>query len=183
MNIKTIIAIFCLITGLSISLNAQFQDVNLKKDPSSFGQRVFFGGNLGLQLGTITSIEVSPLMGYRLTERWIAGVGITYMYYEDKRYSPTYSTNIYGGRLFTRYYLFGDFFAHAEYELLSYEQMTYLSWEKTRRNVSSYLIGGGYRQWLGASAAVNLMVLFNLNDTEYSVYNNPIFRIGFEFGL
>ncbi len=168
---------------LALNLSAQFQDVKIENQENSIGKRIFFGGNLGLQFGALTSIEISPLVGYRLSNNWSAGIGLTYMYYEDSRYTPTYSTNIFGGRLFSRYYIYGDFFAHAEYELLSYEDQDFFTREKTRRNVSSYFIGGGFRQWLGPRAAATIMILYNLNDNEYSVYSNPIFRIGFQFGL
>ena len=39
-----------------------------------FKDRIFVGGNLGLTFGTITNIEIAPLIGYMLTPSWSAGV-------------------------------------------------------------------------------------------------------------
>ena len=54
---------------------------------------------------------------------------------------------------------------------------------KDMRQFNSFLVGGGYRQQIGGNAAMNLMVLWNLNDTYDSPYTNPIIRIGFSAGF
>lgn len=145
--------------------------------------RIVVGGGLGLQFGTITLIDVSPTIGYKVTEKFIPGIGINYQYYKDTRFEPDYETNIFGGSVFARYYLWENLFAHAEYQKLSYEQLLWPSNEKQRVTVDSYLVGGGYRQWIGRNFAATIVVLFNLNETIDSPYSNPIFRIGFQTGF
>jgi hypothetical protein len=44
-------------------------------------------------------------------------------------------------------------------------------------------LGGGYRQWIGEKAFMSLSILWNVNETPYSPYSNPIFRIGFGAGI
>ncbi|MCF8227516.1 MAG: hypothetical protein K9G58_01890 [Bacteroidales bacterium] len=150
--------------------------------------RWLIGGGLGAQFGTITLIEVSPTVAYRVTDRFIPGIGLTYQYYKiNYDNGPDYETNIYGGSAYARYYLFRDFFAHAEFMLLSYERYELDqqsgSWDLKRVTYPTALIGGGYRAWIGRNAAATITVLYNLNETIDSPYTNPIVRIGFQVGL
>jgi hypothetical protein len=144
-----------------------------------FIDRLYFGGGLGLQFGTITAIDISPLVGYKITERFSAGIGGTYIYFRAPGFR---STDIYGGRVFSRYMILENLFAYTEYELLNRE--VYDDFEGLRRmNVSGVYVGGGYFMPVGRNAGVGLMLLYNLNETRYSLYNNPIFRLGFNIGL
>src|SRR5947208_2580282 len=79
---------------------------------SSVGDKIFTGGSLGLQFGTYTVVEISPIIGYKVTERFTPGISITYIYskIKDPWSGYTYSTNIYGGSVFARYYLLDNVF-------------------------------------------------------------------------
>lgn len=150
--------------------------------------KVFFGGSFGLQFGDITMIDVSPLVGYQITTSISAGVSGVYKYYNNSVID--YSTHIYGGSVFGQLSLFRDLFAHFEVEPMNMSRaeivvdqttgMSYLD-EKARYWVTSVLAGGGYRMRVGQRASLNMMVLWNLNETSYSPYQNPIVRIGFTF--
>lgn len=139
-------------------------------------ERLFFGGELGLQFGTITFINISPLIGYKITERLSAGLGPKYLYYRDKFFA--YSTSMYGGRVFVRYNITPAIFAHAEYEVLNLE--TYF---KRRENVESIFVGGGFRQRIGQKSFMALTALWNINESVYSPYVNPIIRMEFIIGM
>jgi len=146
--------------------------------------RIFTGGNLGLQFGTITFVDISPLVGYWFTDQLAGGIGATYMYYKDDRYSPSYKTDVYGGRVFGRYYPIDFLFGHAEYEILSYKAIAYnFPYTSERINSTNILVGGGYEQQLGEYSTFSIMVLWNLNDKPNSIYTNPIIRAGFNIGL
>jgi hypothetical protein len=156
----------------------------LRKHPlkESFRDRVFVGGNIGFQFGTVTFAEVSPLIGYRFTDKISAGIGATYQYYKYK--DPTYQleTNVYGGRVFARYFFTDYLFAHAEYEHLNLE--AYNSRPKKRVDVESLLVGGGYFQRISDSnSGIYIMLLYNLTESIYTPYSNPIVRIGVNLGL
>lgn len=148
--------------------------------------RLFFGGNLGLQFGTITIIDVSPLAGYKITDRLAAGIGITYQYYNDKRFTPAFSTSIYGGRVFSRFTVIENLFAHVEYEVLNYDALfvdPYGYFNKDRVTANNFYVGGGYRQSIGGKAALEILILYNLNESAQSLYQNPIMRMGISVGL
>jgi len=168
----------------------------------SFRDRLFFGGNFGLAIGSYTDIEVAPHVGYYITPRWAAGFGITYEYYNNKyhfldRYTgqtERFETHIWGGRLFTNYVIVNnvnDFiplgfnfriFAHVEYEALSYEKK-FFKYDATGRELQhSILVGGGLRFPTGKRSSMNLTILWNLNSNLNDFYGNgPIIRMGYNF--
>lgn len=168
-----ILLIFSLLSSFSV---AQEHDDTARK---RFSERIFFGGNIGLQFGTVTFIDVSPLIGYELTEKLSAGVGATYQYYRYRDRFNDFSTNIYGGRVFSRYNILKNIFSHVEYEVLNLEAFDL----EKRINVTSILVGGGFRQQLGGRTYLNLLVLWNINESAYSPYRNPIIRGGISIGL
>ncbi len=151
-----------------------------------FWDKVYFGGNFGLQFGDQTVVDVNPLIGYRVTEKLSVGITATYIYYKfrDPYYtSLSYSSNIYGGSIFARYFLLENIFAHVEGELLNLEVPNPILRRNVREDIFGFYVGGGYRQPLGDRSSLNILLLYNLNDNANSPYQNPIIRIGFGFGI
>ncbi len=149
--------------------------------------RWVFGGDFGLGFSSYGSnVLISPTAGYKITPAWEGGVRLTYNYYSYKDRSLKFSSHNYGGGLYTTYVIFKGLFAHAENELLSYERAIISQnavVETERIAVHSIFIGGGYRQYFTANSFASIMILYNLNETLDSPYENPMFRIGFGFGL
>lgn len=188
---RFILAAFSLIILSSLTLTAQDTiKIPPKQKNHDILDRIDFGGYLGAQFGTITVIDVSPLASYRITESFHAGLGFTYQYFKDSRYTPDYSTSSYGGSIFARYFIWRNLFAHLEYAPLYVNYYDYYDngsggyyRVKGATWIHDLLIGAGYRQWIGERAYMSLMVLFNVNESYYSPYRNPIIRIGFGVGL
>ncbi len=146
-----------------------------------FLDKVFVGGNLGAQFGQVTVVEISPLVGYKISEKVSAGVGITYQYYH---YQDTYfnlETNVFGGRVFGRYMFTDYLFGHAEFEYLNLEAFDF--YPRRRVDVTSLLAGGGYIQRFSRNSGFFAMVLYNFSESIYTPYTNPIIRIGINIGL
>lgn len=183
-NILTLLLLLIIFSSNSYSQNDN-EIINLsenQKEESNFKNKFFSGGNFGIQFGTITLIDISPLIGYNITEKFAAGAGITYQYYKDSNYD--FKINVFGGRLFARYYIFEKIFLHSEVEYLRYNyNASQSSWSNDKVDITNFLVGGGYRQWLGGNLYATLIVLWNLNESEYSLYNNPIIRIGINAGF
>lgn len=176
---KQILLLFFVISGLILYSQ---EDKSSNKN-NKLLDKLYFGGNFGMQFGNETFIDFSPLVGIRLSEKLSVGTGLIYNYYSDKY--NNYSTNIYGGRAFTRYYVLENVFLHTEFEALSLESK-YFDYLQKYQNVNrfwsnNYLVGGGYFYKIGNRSGVSLMILFNLNESANSLYNNPIFRMGFVF--
>ncbi len=148
------------------------------KPPYNLRDHIFTGGNFGLQFGTITLVDVSPLIGYRITRKFSAAFGVTYTYFKDSR-PPVYTQNIYGARLIGRYFIFDNLFVHGEYEGLNSK------WDYYKEPFTIYnaLSGVGYRQAVSERLFFDAMVLWNFTPSIYTPYNNPIVRIGFNIAL
>jgi hypothetical protein len=146
---------------------------------AQLADRLYYGGNIGLQFGTVTVINFSPLIGYKFTPRFSAGPSITYMYYN---YS-SYSRNYFGGGAFARFAINENLFVHTEYELLRFKEETGNPYETIVATVADLYIGAGYKQPTGANSFLNVLLLYNLNQSYFSPYQNPIFRIGFGIGI
>jgi hypothetical protein len=181
-------ALICVIMFLPPGLTAQD---SIKAPPKQKNHnildRIDFGGYLGATFGNATYIEVAPIASYRITPKFHAGLGLTYMYYSYNDPYGHYSSSSYGGSIFARYFVWRDLFVHLEYAPLYRPDFIPYPYPSPNVHASQWaqdvLIGGGYRQWVGDKAFMSIMFLWNVNETVYSPYINPIIRIGFGVGL
>jgi hypothetical protein len=140
---------------------------------------LFFGGNLGLSFGSVTSIDLSPIVGYRLIRQQLAlGLGLTYQYYNNKTYQYTY--HVYGARAFAQYSpeRLSQLLLHAEYEYLHFDFPDENS--PLQFDTENPLVGAGYRIKMGQRSYSTVLFLWNLNGNS-TLYQNPIMRVGFTF--
>jgi hypothetical protein len=179
--VKIIISLFIVIS-FGNNVSGQYFE-NPEKRPT-FKDKLFFGGGLGLQFGNITFIDVSPQIGYKLTERIHPGIGFTYSYYKNNYYTPSINYSSYAVSGFVRFFIFEGLFAQAEAEYLN-TKVFYITgpstYETKRKWIDSYFVGGGYYQKFSERSGMYFSILWNLNETEESPYTNPIMRIGFNF--
>jgi hypothetical protein len=152
--------------------------------------RLYFGGNLGGTFGQFTYVDISPIIGYRLTPKFSVGIGGTYQYQRqnDRSGNFLWKQNIYGGRLFSRYIIaenflnVGNLFAHAEYESLlakfSYTNISGIA-ENTQA-YPSFFIGGGLVFPIGNRGGFTISALYNPFYDQYnSIYGSPLqVRVG-----
>lgn len=178
MSRKITIFLLFAIFWFSSVVNAQ-----LLSEQPEFENKWVFGGGFGLGFSnTGSNILISPQIGYMLSPKWELGTRLTYNYFSYKDQVIKFSTHNYGGGLYTSYDVFNGLFVHLENEWLSYEKV-YFNLERERALVHSFFIGGGYRQYFSGRSYASFMILYNLNETIDSPYQNPMFRIGFGFGL
>jgi hypothetical protein len=146
---------------------------------SRLSDKVFFGGGLGLQFGSVTAIDISPMVGYKPFNNWFIGIKGNYQYYNNSVYHE--STQIYGGSIFSTYIPFENIALYAEYEALSMETAyfdpSYTQTYNKRFWVKSPLVGGGFVQPLGERSKLLILILWDLNNSYYSPYSNPIIRL------
>lgn len=176
-------AAFFMLTLLFVQSYAQ--SANEITERSSFMDRVYTGGGLGMSFGSgISYVQLSPLVGYRVTNEFSAGTAISYRYTKYKVLDV--STNDYGINPFARYNVYDPFFLQAEIEYLNYERVRF---DKTtfRDNFTSFLIGGGISQPLGGKAFFNVTVLYNLSYVPSDLtdpYDSPlVVRAGISLGF
>jgi len=193
-QLKLLCTAVLFISLLSTGLYGQKEPVikpSEKKEIPPLRERIFFGGNFGLQFGTITDIQFSPLVGLWVLPRLGVAAGPSYRYYK----SPFDRTNIYGGRSYIQFLFLQDLssviplgirlgmFLHGEYEMLSLESSFWKlpPYTSERFTSNTLLAGAGISQYIGRRSALNIMVLWPLNDAGYGLYSNPEIRIGFVF--
>ncbi len=140
---------------------------------SSFLDRVYTGGNVGFSIGTnVTSISISPLAGYMVTDRLSVGVGGTYQVNKFRQLDLT--LNNYGVRTFVRYNVTQEFFAYTEYEYLIFEFSDGGS-EIQSEGFSSLFVGGGYAVPISKNVSFLAIALYNLAYNDFrSPYPSPI---------
>lgn len=176
---KIFLLIFTTILFYSSSY-AQFEDFEEETSEVSkiFRERIFYGGDFGLQFGSETLIHLSPQIGYYITDFWSFGIGSTFIYRKIKIFN--YSNAIYGGSFFTELYPFNFIVLHGEAQFLNSEYYDNSN-NKYRDWNLGLLGGGGYRMKIGKKGAVNYMILWDFNQNQKSVFINPIFRISIYF--
>jgi len=154
---------------------------SLKGKP--FKERFFLGGTLQLLVGDPTSIDFSPLAGYKLNKRWSAGVGGTYRisFGSDKsKYTNHIDQGVYGYRVFSEYLFFKGFFVHGEFESMNKKLENQLSDQPKRIWVNGLMAGLGKEYRFAKKVKGNVMVLYNFLHSEDSPYDKP-FVIRFSF--
>jgi len=157
-------------------------------------ERLFFGGNFGLQFGDYTNIEVSPMVGVWVLPRVAIAAGPSFQYYA----TPNFKTSIYGGNTFVRFMFLQDLnnilpvgihlgiFGQAMYEGLSLDD-SYVSLisglpdSGGRTYSDAILLGPGISQLLGGRASLNLSFLWALKQPAYYTYGSPEIRVSFQF--
>ncbi len=181
-------AVFLLSFFLSIvtqEVIAQRTFYEEEEEKMSLSERLYFGGNFSLQLGRITFVDISPLVGVMITDRYSGGLGITYQYLNFKDIADGESS-VYGGRIFNRYNILPNIFAHAEYETLNvrfFRENQSGGYDFEREWIPGLFLGGGYFIPFGNRGGMNFTLLYNvLYDNIKSPYNEPyVLRAGFVF--
>lgn len=160
---------------------AQYRPSSASK--SSFMDKVYFGGGGSLGGGSnLFSISVSPLVGYKFTEQFSAGMQLTYQF--TRFFGNSYSD--YGGGPFVRYNITQNLFGYAQYEYLNFARSLNATGETVRIDFNSFFVGGGYSTPVGKSLSLNVMALYNLlyGDGTNTPYASPLqFRMGIVAGL
>lgn len=176
-----------------------------EKNKGFDASRLIYGGGLGLSFGTVTSISVSPIVGYRITDNFSAGIGLGYQYFRVKDFFELYNaknnqyqyydykTSAYSGSVWARYLIWENIFAHAEYQhnIFRFHDYQYdpagsgdIVSFKTDITVPCLLVGGGYRQPITENSSFVIMILYDVLQDKYSPYRNTVdYRIGFNIGF
>jgi hypothetical protein len=151
-------------------------------------ERIVTGGGMGLGFNAVQDfISVSPVLGYRLTQRLIGGIGVTYRYTKYKGITPAMKLNDYGVSPFVRFTVYKNIFLQSEYEYLNYE-FPLANRETVRYDFKSFLAGAGFIQPLSDKVGFYVMGLYNFSYKdpvlgEPSAYNSPlVFRAGINIG-
>jgi hypothetical protein len=134
----------------------------------------FVGGSFGASFGTVESVTISPLIGYRVVPRVEIGTQLYYRWAKDGRYSPSVSTNDYGATLFTRVRVIAQFFLEGDLQYTNYQYFT--GTDTFRDTYTTFLAGGGYAVPLGHNASFYVSALYDFgydSNDPYRPYGTP----------
>lgn len=188
---RLIVAVLLMMGAYTASAQGYVTDSSRGVDKS----RLMFGGSLGFSFGTYTFVNVSPLIGYRFSQMFAAGININAQIASEKlkvndEVVERNNYTVFGGGVFARFYPFEQFFIHAqpEYNRIGYKQTIYDT-DPWQRKTASYLapsllLGGGYAQPIGNNSAFTISVLYDvLQDANSPYRNRAIISTGVNLGF
>jgi len=166
----------------------------LENNPT-WKERIFFGGDIGMNFGTNTVLSLNPVVGYRLTNRFSIGSGINYFYYKMRYYYISEGSAL-GYNAFLGYTVIKDIqeilpFLAKGTGLLILTELNMMNVRKIYvppfdNPVWNYSPMAGFAIQIpsGGAKRVSYMVIsamYNFNENYYSLYTNPVIRISFWF--
>lgn len=166
-----------LIACLALCLITIGQEV---EDKPSFTEKIVLDGNIALQFGTYTLIGGNPQVGYRITDRIVAGVGYSYYLSSFKDITGTrFNDKLHGPTAFSRVLVNENIFLRSDYQSLTYILDTGSDSSVQSDRVDRLYVGGGYRSLIGGNIyAIGGAYLDILDPTA-----QPFFRAGIEAGF
>jgi hypothetical protein len=169
-------------------------------DPS----RLIVGGGIGFGIGQVTTVSISPIVGYRISEKFAAGVGFGYQYLKVKDYFEIpdingvvsyydYKSSIISASVWGRYLILRNLFAQVAYEhnFMSFQDYGFdpngsgnIVGEKIKYDAPSVLVGAGFRQPISDNASMFIIAQYDVLQDKYSPYYGRIVpNIGFNIGF
>ncbi|MBL7832868.1 MAG: hypothetical protein JNK18_02895 [Cyclobacteriaceae bacterium] len=146
----------------------------------SFKQRLYIAANFQVLSFKPVAFDFSPVIGYRINTRWVAGTGIHWRKTFDDSLAIA-ATNALGYKVFTSYDIFRNFFAYAEFSHTAISQ-TRKEGETLRTWQPAALAGLGRKFTLHPKLEMTVVVLYNfIHDDDNRLYTSPwIIRFGFQ---
>ncbi len=154
--------------------------VNSGSSSSFSSKRIVLGGTVGMGFGNYTNINVSPQIGYMVTDYLTLGGGVSYNYYGEKDYD--YSRNYLGANLYARAY-------PIQYLTLYVQPEVQRSWGKSggvkdAEDVFACLLLGAGVVLPTGNGGVTLTFYYDVLQHHSSPYGNKIgYSVGYIFRL
>lgn len=148
----------------------KFDKEKLVIEPNISGS---FGSGSGFSSGFF---QFSPMIGYRITDKFVPSAGPSYNFIA----SNGYSLHQLGASARARYYPFNSLFVTGQYQYLRALGNSLLS--DSYRNVNRFPIGAGYHQRIGSGGAYIELLYDILYKKDKSLYGSPlIYQVGVTF--
>jgi hypothetical protein len=170
------------VTFLFVSTGFAQEQEQTPKPRKPWKDRMIYGGNVIFNVNTgFTWLGATPMIGYRVTDKYTAGVGMSYIYGSGNRVT----SNNYAASIWQRYALLEQVFLHAELEYgsQSITQELITGDITSTRSYPAFLVGGGYRQVLSGNASIGFSVLYDVIQDPNSPYRDLVYRGGIAVGF
>lgn len=173
------------------------KQVLFEEPKPAWKQRMHYGGNVWVQFWGALYADVSPMVGYDVTDKGtIVGLGASFIYQGSSVYGQKNNNIAVGGRAFVRQKVWRPIFAQAEYELMNAPntETNFYNWEvdgPARKWGGSPLVGIGFYQGRGAEQRGSFIsVMYNMGAPSFGYRSMQTFggsgspfviRIGYFF--
>lgn len=153
-----------------------------KAKEENFFNRLAIGGNLGLSFGNVTQIMLAPQVGYRFSDKFIAGPGFIYNYLRvDRAYnsftgrweSVDIENLVYGPSAFALYFPSEVIVLGAQFEYLNHDYLYFTPLGdviEENRWTPVFWVQAGYMQPFGRNGFIQLGLRANLLHDDSSPY-------------
>ncbi len=162
----------------SITTLAQGLETYDSSPKTDWKDKFYVGGNVGAQFGTFTFINLAPLVGFKITDRFSIGTQIQYQYFRDNSVA-SFESHVFGYSGFARFFFTQNLFAHTEYQVLNGR----FDNSGQRSNIPNLFIGGGYMYPISDNVSFGIVALYEVLRRTYSPYRNPTINVGVNVGL
>ena len=146
----------------------------------SFWKRMVLGGNFNITKTSPVTLDLSPVLGYRINKLFEVGISATYRVQFIKSGSTiTKDDAVYGQGVWVNHLFYKNYFGYLEGERMSTvttkDDITARTWKE------SLLIGVGRKFKVAKWMEMQALILFDLlYDNEDQLYSSPVvFKTGF----
>ena len=139
----------------------------------------YYGMTVGFSFwGDVRRLSLEPMLGRKLTPRLSIGAEGRYEHLTDTTGPNDHSYDNYGAGVFSNFRLTPRFYAHGEYDMISYD------YSNGREVVPFLYVGGGVVQAAGRASlyAEVLVDILNDDDSPYNDYE-PQVSVGVSVGF
>lgn len=172
-NIKISSLVFLLLLSFS-GWSQQSQDKPSNEKNSE--RKVRFGGGIQLGIGNgYTTIGISPSAIYEISDKFAAGLGVSYLYSRQKFNDITH--NVYGGSALVLYNPIKGIQLSSEFEELNVNE----NYKGTKRSywLPAWYMGAAYTMGRHAAIGVRYDVLYDEENSIYDSAFTPFVRVYF----
>ena len=152
-------------------------------DRGGFKHRLWYGGGINLNFGgNVMLLGISPMVGYKITDRFSVGPRVALDYQEQFIQDFTNGRWLsWGVGVFGRAKITESLFGHVEYMYEKIDGLNDISPDFATQENNLYL-GGGYSSSGGGAFGYEFVVLFNTSERDTD--RVPIdYRIGFTWNF
>ena len=127
MKLSRLLILTVLLFGF-YTANAQYSEPEKKEDVKSAEKEVpikdklHFGGTLGLQFGSYTSVYIAPIVFYDVAKNLMVGAGFNYIYQKYEWNNIDYKSSVYGPKLAAIFKPFKQLILSSEFEYNYYNR-------------------------------------------------------------
>lgn len=160
-----------------------------------FTDKLWYGGGFTLGFAgdnntSVFGLGISPMVGYKITEKLSIGprVVVDYTMYKTRLGGEVQRVDLvtYGGGVFGRFKAFRSIFAHVEYAVLNQAFPASNSFNDLvtfREVTNNFYIGAGYNSSVGGGLGYEILLLYNTLEPDDSIDLPIDFRIGFTWNF